>query len=216
ARGAAFAAAMRMIDRVHRDAAHRGPLAEPAVAPGLADRNVLRIGIGDGADRRHAFGAHHPHLARGEPQQRIARIAADDLRVGAGRACQLAALARLHLDIVDDGADRDVAHRHRVARLHIDPVARHHLVAGGETLRRQDVAQLAVLVFDEGDEARAVRIVFEPHDLGRALLAALEIDIAQATLVAAAAPAHGDAAAIVAPAAAGLALGQGLDRSTAP
>ena len=36
ARRAAFAAAMRMVDRVHRDAANRRSLAEPALATGLA------------------------------------------------------------------------------------------------------------------------------------------------------------------------------------
>src|SRR5580693_4969171 len=35
-RGATLAPAMRMIDRVHRDAAHRRPAAEPAAAAGLA------------------------------------------------------------------------------------------------------------------------------------------------------------------------------------
>src|SRR5215469_9176687 len=70
ARGAAFAAAMRMVDRVHRDAAHRRLLAEPAIAAGLADRDVLLIRIRDRADRRHALGAHHAHLARGQAQQR--------------------------------------------------------------------------------------------------------------------------------------------------
>src|ERR1700730_8163236 len=35
--GAAFAAAVRMIDRVHRDAAVVGLAAEPAIATGLAD-----------------------------------------------------------------------------------------------------------------------------------------------------------------------------------
>src|SRR5262249_4969697 len=41
--GPAFAAAVRMVDRVHRHAAHRGPLAEPAVAAGLADDDVLVV-----------------------------------------------------------------------------------------------------------------------------------------------------------------------------
>src|ERR1700690_3710954 len=46
ARGAAFAAAVRMVDRVHRDAAVMGLAAEPAVATGLADRNVHVVRIG--------------------------------------------------------------------------------------------------------------------------------------------------------------------------
>jgi hypothetical protein len=33
---------------------------------------------------------------------------------------ELAALADLHLDVVDDGADRHVAERHDVARLDVD------------------------------------------------------------------------------------------------
>src|SRR5713101_150434 len=120
ARGAAFAAAMRVIDRVHRDAAHRGTVAKPTIAARLADDDVLLVRVRDRADRGAAIGAHHAHLARGEAEQRIAGIATDQLRVGAGRACHLAALAGFHLDIVDDRADRHVLHRHRVARLDVD------------------------------------------------------------------------------------------------
>src|SRR3989442_11329730 len=45
ARGLAFTAAERVIHRVHRDAAHVRPLAEPAAASRLADRHVLVIEI---------------------------------------------------------------------------------------------------------------------------------------------------------------------------
>ena len=45
------------------------------------------------------------------------------------------------------------AERHGVARLHVDMLARDHRVAGREPLRRQDVGELAVLVFDQRDEA---------------------------------------------------------------
>src|SRR5439155_18221559 len=54
ARGLAFAAAQRMIDRVHGDAAHVRALAEPAAASGLADRYVLVIDVADLADRSEA------------------------------------------------------------------------------------------------------------------------------------------------------------------
>src|SRR5947199_10757573 len=49
--GAAFAAAVRMIHRVHGDAAVMRLAAEPAVAAGLADRDVHVIGIGNRDDR---------------------------------------------------------------------------------------------------------------------------------------------------------------------
>src|SRR3954470_18103374 len=48
----AFTAAERVIDRVHRDAAHVRPLAEPAAPAGLADRDVLVIDVADLTDRR--------------------------------------------------------------------------------------------------------------------------------------------------------------------
>jgi hypothetical protein len=83
-----------------------------------------------------------------------------------------------------------------------------------ETLRRQDVGKLAVAVFDEGDEAGAVRIVFDPLDAGRLVVpGALEVDQAQRPFVAAAAEAHGDAPVVVAPARGNLAGGERLDRS---
>src|SRR5207248_6927058 len=44
-RAAALAAAMRVVDRVHRDAAHRRPAAKPAIPAGFADNNVLLIRV---------------------------------------------------------------------------------------------------------------------------------------------------------------------------
>src|SRR4051794_94172 len=124
----AFAAAMRMVDRVHRDAAHRRPATEPAIAAGLADYDVLVIRVRHGSDRRAAFGAHHPHLAGGHAQERIALLASDQLYIGTGRTRDLAALARLHLDIVDDRAERHIPQRHRVAGLYVNPLAGNHRV----------------------------------------------------------------------------------------
>ena len=134
-----------------------------------------------------------------QAHQRITGVAAQILGIGAGGTRHLAALARLHFDIVDDGADRHRAQRHGIAGLHVDLVARHHGVADGQALRRQDVGQLAVLVLDQRDEGGAVGIVFQTLDRrGLVELAALEIDQAIALLVTAALLAHHDAAGIVA------------------
>src|SRR5208282_6839682 len=72
---AAGAAAKRVIDGVHRLAAYIAEPAKPARTPRFADEDVLLIGVGHRANGGHAFGAHHAHLARGEPQQRITRVA---------------------------------------------------------------------------------------------------------------------------------------------
>ena len=76
-----------------------------------------------------------------------------------------------------------------------------------------NVGLLAVGIFDQRDEARAVGIVFQPLDLARDIeLAPLEVDDAIGLLVAAAAEAHGDPAGVVATALLGLADSQRLDR----
>src|SRR5947209_6857834 len=64
ARGLAFAAAVRMVDRVHGYAAVGGTNAQPAGAPGLADRNVLVIGVAHLAHGRHALHQDPARLAR--------------------------------------------------------------------------------------------------------------------------------------------------------
>ena len=129
ARGAAFAAAVRMIDRVHGHAAIVRALAEPAVAAGLAERSVHMVGVRHRADGGEALAVDQALLARAQAQRDIALVAADDLRIGAGRAGDRAALADLHLDVMDDRADRNVGQRHRVAGLHVDLHARDDLVA---------------------------------------------------------------------------------------
>src|SRR5207253_9854191 len=79
------AAAVRMVDRVQRDAAVVRHAAQPALAAGLADRDVHLVRIGHRADRRHATAVDQPLLGRIQPQDDIGLIAADDLGVGAGR-----------------------------------------------------------------------------------------------------------------------------------
>ena len=72
-------------------------------------------------------------------------------------------------------------------------------VADLETLRRHDVALLAVGVVQQGDARRAVRVVLDVGHLGRhAVLVALEVDHPVAALVAAALVARRDAAVVVA------------------
>src|SRR5277367_4716195 len=213
ARGASFAAAVRMIDRVHGDAAIVRALSEPAVAAGLAERSVHVVRIGDRADRGEALAVNEPLLTGTQSQRNVALVAADDLRIGSGGAGDRPALADLHLDVVDDRADGNVGERHCVAGLNVDLDAGDHLVADRKPLGRNDVGLLAVGIFDERDEAGAVGIIFQPLDLaGDVELAAFEIDDAVGLLVTAAAETHRDPPGIVAAALLGLADGERLDR----
>src|SRR4029077_18276237 len=132
----------------------------------------------------------------------------------AGAARQLPAAPGLHLDVVDDRADRDVPQRHGVARLDRGVGAGAHFVAALHALGREDVTPLAVGVLDERDVAGAVRIVL--HALpppGDAVLVALEVDDAVLLPRAAANVARGDAAEMVTRTGLVLVLGERLARS---
>src|SRR6478609_2449783 len=57
--GASFAAAMRVIDRVHGHTAHHGAASFPAHPAGLANRDVGVVRVGHRTNGCHAAGRHH-------------------------------------------------------------------------------------------------------------------------------------------------------------
>src|SRR5437016_14564883 len=95
ARCLAFAAAERMIDRVHGNATDVRTLAEPAAASRFADRHVLVIEVAHLADRREAFHIDLPNLARWHLDRRVVGFLGDDLHGRPGAARDLATPARL-------------------------------------------------------------------------------------------------------------------------
>src|SRR5690606_4201406 len=143
------AAAVRMIDRVHRDTAHRRPDAAPALRARLAELAQIVLAVADLADRRAAAHVHLAHLARAQPDRHVRTFAGDDLHRRAGAPRDLRALAGLQLDAVHLRADRDALQRQRVARLDRRIGARLDRVAHRDALRREDVAALAVHIQHE-------------------------------------------------------------------
>src|SRR4030088_1908312 len=139
ARGAASAAAVRMFYRVHGDAAVMRLAAEPAIATGLADRNIHVIRVRHRADGAGAAAVNEALLARVQANNHVVMVAAAQRAVGAGGTRELTALADLQFHIVDDGAERGVAERRPVARRHGDIVAGVDAVADRETLWGEDV-----------------------------------------------------------------------------
>src|SRR5262245_30125355 len=207
------AAAMRMVDRVHRDAPVMRHAALPALPASLADRGIHVVGVGDGPYGRHASAMHQALLRRVEPKDHVVLIATDDLRIAAGRARDLTALPDLDLDIVDDGSDRNIGERHGIAGLYVGVLGRNHGIARGKALARQDIGQLAVLILDQRDEARAVRIIFQTFDGRRDIeFPATEIDPPIGLLVTTATESRGNAAMIIAATRRTLPLGERLHR----
>ncbi|PRD40246.1 UNVERIFIED_CONTAM: hypothetical protein NCL1_00859 [Trichonephila clavipes] len=213
-RGPAFTTTMRVVDRVHCNAAHRRTYALVAHTTGFTEVLVRVVGVRHGANRRHAFLTHHAQFARGQADLGIATVTTNELGIGAGGAGQLAALAGLQLDVVNDGTDRHAREGHRVARLHVGLGAGDNGVTHGQTLRRQDVSQFAVVVFHESDEGGAVRIVFDPLDDRRNVeLATFEVNDAVETLRATTLVPHRDASGVVTATRLGQTLGEGFDRT---
>ena len=145
-----LAAAVRMVDGVHRHAAGLRAAALVALAPRLAELDVLVLGVRERADGGAALGAHHPHLRRRQPQGDHRALLGDELDRGPGGAAEAAALAR--------GRARRCGRRCRpgsraaAARCRAGCRRRRRTRhgAGREPLRGEDVALLAVGVVRAG------------------------------------------------------------------
>src|SRR5512139_168071 len=211
--GLAFAATVRVVDRVHDDAADRRTDAAPALGTGLAVDDQVVVFVAHLADRGAAVDVHLAHLGGAQADRRVEAFAGHQLHRGAGAAGQLAAAAGLQLDVVDDRADRDVADRQGVARLDRRVGARRDRIARAHALGREDVAALAVGVQHQREVRAAVRVVLEPLDLARhAVLRTHEVDDAVVVAVTATLVPRGDAAHVVAGTGAVLVRGERSDR----
>src|SRR4029453_3792757 len=158
----------------------------PAVAARLAELDQFVLGVADLADRCLAGRFDQAGLARGQSQRGHLAFLGHDLDARAGRARHAGAATRLELHRVHRRADGDVPQRQRVAGPPAGPPPRHQPVADPETVRRQDVALLAVRVVQEGDPRGAVRVVLDVRHLGRhPILVTSEIDHPVSALVAA-------------------------------
>ena len=213
---AAFAAAVRVIHWVHRGAAHRGAHALPARPAGLAVDDEPMLFVGHFADRGPAGAKDAAHFGRGHFEVRVALIVRDNFGEIARRARELAAIARLELDVVDERADRDFAERQAIARCDRRAFGDEQCVAHLDLLRQKHVALLAVAVDRKTDECTAERIVFDARDPRRnVLLVEIKINETAALFVPAALVSHGDTAPRIAPAHALFAAKERLVRTVA-
>ena len=133
-----------------------------ALASGLAELDVLVVGVADTADRRAARDVHATELARGHQQHRVVAFPRRELNRRAGRTRELTTAAGLQLDVVDLDTDRDVAQALGVAGVRLRVGARDDLSwPTSSPIGAEDVALLAVRVVEQGDEAGPVRVVLD-------------------------------------------------------
>src|SRR5687767_5267615 len=116
ARGLTFAAAMRVIDRIHRDASNLRPLAHPATATRFTERNILVLGVAALSYGRHTDDGNAPDFARRHTHLRVVAFLRDDLGKAACRTDHLTALSGTKLDVMNFRTERNVFDRQRIAR----------------------------------------------------------------------------------------------------
>src|SRR5690606_955779 len=115
--GAALAASVRVIDRVHSYTANRRPYATPARGPRFTEGTQGVRGVAHLTASGLAIRVPAPYLAGPQPERRVTALARDDLHRGTSTAGQLSAFARLHLHTMNERADRNHAQWQRIANL---------------------------------------------------------------------------------------------------
>src|SRR5580693_3321612 len=140
----AFATAVRVIHRIHRDATIVRPLPQPPRTSGFADGDVFVIEIAHLANRRHATLRNFANLARRQFHQRILAFLGHQLSCAARRTHHLRALARLQFDIVNRRARRNVVQRQRIADENIGIGTAQHFLPDLESVGLRDVTLLAI------------------------------------------------------------------------
>jgi len=118
-RGFPFTTAVRVIDRVHGDAAVVRPLPHPALATGFAEAYVFVFDITDLTDSRGALDGYASDFARWQLQHREVAFFRNKLRLRSRRTRHLAAFAGFEFNIVYDGTGRNVLERKRIANKNI-------------------------------------------------------------------------------------------------
>src|ERR1019366_6456251 len=196
---ATLAASVRVVERVHGHAAHRGPPAPPTRLARLADVLVLVVGVADLAHGGEAADVDPPDLPGGHPHGGEVALLGDQLGRDAGAAHQLAAPAGEHLEVVDGRAERDVGERQGVAGLDLGADTGADDGPDGQPQGGEDVPLLAVGVVQEGDPGAPVGVVLDRRDPGdHVALGAPEVDHPVELGMAAPAVTHRDPAGVVA------------------
>src|SRR2546423_5091686 len=203
-----LAAAVGMVTRRHHDATDGRAPTHVALVAGAADLLVLVLDVADLTDRRAAADVYDADAARWKADLGVLAFLRDQLRRATSRAHELRTAAGLELDSVDLGAGRDVLERQAVADTRLGVRPGDDGVADPQVLRRDDVALFAVLIEEEREARRAVRVVLDRlHRGGDPILVALEVHQPVVPLLAAAAVARGHSALSASAGLAELALG---------
>src|SRR3989442_9866556 len=189
----ALAAAVRVAGRIHRHAPYPGTDPQPARSSSFPQRERVVPQVAHPADRGSAVQTEQPPLAGRQPHMGVVAFLGHHLRRGAGRTYHLTPPFGSHFNVMDHGADRDAAERHRVAGTDLGVRSGQHRILNSQALRREDIPLLAVGVAQQRQARGPVRIVFyRRHFCRHTIFVALEIHDAVVPLVSSAPMAYSD------------------------
>src|SRR5690606_24685931 len=208
----AFAATMRVIDRVHGNTTHRRTDTAPAHRTGLTDLTQAVFFVADFANGGAAVDVYATDFTGTQTHLGVNAFASQQDGRRTSRTGQLRALAGKHFDAVNGCTDGDVTDGQRIAGTDRTLFRSKQGCANLKTARSDDVATFTVGIANQCNVRSAVGVVFETLNLGRdAILVATEIDQAIVLLVTTATMAHGNVAIVVAARAAGFLFEQSCE-----
>ena len=147
---------MGVVIGVHCGSAYVGSSSHMSFLAGFTDIDVLMIFITYLTYGSSTFHANFSNFSGGQPDLRIGMLLCHELRTVSCGSNQLSASARLHLDVVDHRAHRDVCQGKGVAHLDIRIGAGEDHVSDLQVFRGQDVSLLAVRIYNQRDVGTSV------------------------------------------------------------
>ena len=117
--GVTFTTAVRMVVRVHYNAAVCRTNAQPTGTTSFTDADVFSVDVANHTDGSTAVDVYFTDFARGQTQQSVVAFFCHQLSAGASTTSHLAALTDFHFYIVHGGAQRNVFQRQAVTGLDI-------------------------------------------------------------------------------------------------
>lgn len=162
----------RVIDGVHRDTAHGGPL-PPASAhlvvfvSSLHHRFLRSTATGDDTDRGPTARMKAFYGATREFDDGCITFVRDQRRVDPTRSGEGSTITWVRLHVTDWNALRDLRKRERIPWLDVGLDANLNFVTRSDTFWNENESSIAIVEFDIGDRRAASRIVFDVEDGSR-------------------------------------------------
>jgi hypothetical protein len=108
-----------MVHRIHGNTSYLWPAASPAFSACLAERNIFVFQVSYLTNCCFAVKQKHANFTRGKLDLSIPSLFGHELGISSRTSHYLCPFARLHLNIMDQSAQRYVAHGQSIAGLNV-------------------------------------------------------------------------------------------------